>query len=120
MFSVIFLILLLTPHAVMGIAWWFWLRAPLQRLPQWRRTLLLVGLLAGTLNVFTYWGWVVWLQMHYTTEAWKMHEHFWGIARCLIVATIAGGLCGKGRVQIAVCVAGILGFFLWVTTAVGV
>jgi hypothetical protein len=75
---------------------------------------------AGSLNLILFWGWVLWLHFHYTTEAWKMQEHFLGIARYLILVTIAGGAFGEGRVQVTVCIAGILGFFLWLPTGFGV
>jgi hypothetical protein len=77
------------------------------------------GLVAGSLNIVLYWGWVVWLQMHYTTEAWRVKERLWSISICLILIAVVGGVFGKGRVCALVCLAGILGFFLWVTTAVG-
>lgn len=78
-----------------------------------------LALVAGSFNILMYWGWVAWLQTHYTTEAWRVKEHLWGISEWLVVTCVVGGVFGKGRVRAAVCGAGILGFFLWVTTAVG-
>jgi hypothetical protein len=120
MVDVILLFLLIVPHAGIGLAWWFYFRSlPGLRLPRWRSVPVLLALVTGSLNLLMYWGWVLWLQRNYTDQAWRVKESCSGISDWLVVITIAGGLFARGRVRLGVCVAGILGFFLWVTTAIG-
>jgi hypothetical protein len=116
----IILLLLLLPHVAIGLAWLFWLRSPRLELPKWRSVPLVLALLSGSLNIVGYWSYVIWLQRHYTTDAWKGQDYVFNICQYVIALTIVGGAFGKGRVRLTACVAGLLGFFLWVTTAVGV
>jgi len=119
--DVIFLSLLLLPHVSIVLAWIFRLqRAGRLALPRWRSIAVLVGLLAGSLNIAVFWAYVAWLHHHYTTESWKGRDLAFSICEPLIVVTIGGGLLGRGRTRMVLCSAGILGFFLWVTTSVGV
>jgi len=114
-------VLLLAPHAAIGLAWVFWFRSPPRsEAPKWQNVVLFLGLVSGSLNIVAFWGYVFWLQNHNTISAWRVRDLVFAVCEYLIGATIVGGSFGRGRVRVTVCVAGILGFFLWVTTAVGV
>lgn len=79
-----------------------------------------LSLMTGSLNIVLYWGWVLWLQRNYITVAWTVQDPYRTISKFLVLITIIAGLFGEGRVRLAVCVAGLLGFLLWVYTGVGV
>jgi hypothetical protein len=112
---------LLLPHAALAVAWTYWFRSPARfQSPMWKSLLFFAALLACSLNVVMFWGYVVWLHYHYTTDAWKMRDLVYDICLYLIAFTIAGALLGQGRVRATLCAAGVLGWFLWVTTSVGV
>ena len=117
----IYLSFLFGPHIAIGLAWVFWLLSPVRfQAPKWRSISAFVALLTGSLNIVIYWCYVAWLQRHFTTDSWKGRDFAFNICQFLIGWTIIGSLFGRGRVRITLCIAGILGFFLWVTTAVGV
>ena len=121
MTNAILLTMLLAPHAAILLAWIFWFRSAAQpQFPRWRNTVMLFALLAGTLNIIVFWGYVVWLQRHFNTESWRGRDLAFGICEYLIGFTFVGGFFGRGRMRAAVCAAGVLGFFLWVTTAIGI
>jgi hypothetical protein len=119
--SVIVVFLLLLPHAALGFAWMSWFRSPARlQCPQWRSGILFAALIASSLNIAMFWGYVSWLHYHYTTDAWKMRDRVYDICLFLIAFTIVGALLGQGRVRGTLCAAGVLGWFLWVTTSIGV
>ena len=72
---------------------------------------LFLSLLSGSLNIVAYWGYVIWLHRHYTTDSWRGRDFVFSICQFLIAATIVGALFGKGRVRATAFIAGILGFF---------
>ena len=109
------------PHVSMVLAWVFWsLQIRQLALPKWRGILLLLALLAGTLNIAVFWTYVAWLHRHYTTESWKGADFAFRLCEPLIALTIVGALFGRGRTRVVLCLAGVLGFLLWATTSIGV
>jgi hypothetical protein len=117
----IYLFILFTPHIAIGLAWIFWSLSPVRfQPPKWRSIAAFLALLAGSLNIVIYWCYIAWLQRHFTTESWKGRDFAFNICQFLIGWTIIGALFGKGRVRVTLFIAGILGFFLWVTIAHGV
>jgi hypothetical protein len=72
--DVILLLLLLLPRVALAFAWTHWFRKARFQSPKWRSTILFAALLTSSLNITAFWGYVVWLHYHYTTDAWKMRS----------------------------------------------
>jgi hypothetical protein len=54
------------------------------------------------------------------SDAWKMRDFVHAICQYLIAFTFLGSLLGRGQGRGTLCAAGVLGWFLWVTTSIGV
>jgi hypothetical protein len=120
--EVIVIALLVLPHISLGVAWGYWFRSQAKfQTPKRKGNLQLAGLLAGSLNIVLFWGYIAWLQRHHNDfYAWKTHDFVNEICEFLNLLTIAGAFLGRTRGSTALCVAGVLGWFLWVTTSIGV
>jgi hypothetical protein len=119
--DVIVILLVLLRFAAMVAAWTYWLRSPIRfPPPAWRSSIFFLALLAGSANILSFWGYVIWLQRHYNPEAWKVADRTYGICLYFMAFTIFGALFGRGRSRGILCAAGVLGWFLWVTTSIGV
>ena len=119
--DVIVVLLLLLSHAALGVAWTYWFRSQVRfQSLRWRSFILLAALLASSLNIVMFWGYIIWLHYHYTTDAWKMRDFVHAICQYLIAFTFLGSLLGRGQGRGTLCAAGVLGWFLWVTTSIGV
>ena len=111
------LVLIVTPHIALGVAWVYWGRSPAKfEQPRWQTILLFVGLLACSLNIVVFWVYVNWLRFRQNDRSWwKGRDNFEVVSDCLIVFALAAAIFGKGRARLLLLVAAVLGWFIWVT-----
>lgn len=112
--SSFYLIALAAPPIMLGLVWWGWFRDPRLRCSRWRTSLFFSGLCAGTLNVTAWWGWVVWLRFHYTTDSWKVRDVVSDCALWLLFFSIVTAIAGKGRYRLLLAISGVLAALPWI------
>lgn len=102
-----------------GVAWWFWIRkAPGGHL-EWRRTVLLVGLVSVSINTMMYYTWFAFrLALHGAPIVWTAKEICASLALFLVPAALGGAILGKGKSRIPLAFCAVLGFILWVPIGV--
>src|SRR6266480_1147294 len=107
--------LLGTPTAAI-FAWYFWIRDSYRvSLPRWRSIAFLVGLIAGSLNVLIYSGWLIDRATGDRPEVWRAQDFAGNIAIWLCPVAFVGAAVGdKGRASVALSISAVMGFMLWV------
>jgi hypothetical protein len=148
--SVLFLVLcylagtilaaLIIPHIILAAAWIAWAR-PISRratlpsseasakvsLPQldrtrsFRKSLVLVGLLAASLNIATFWALVIWQNLRPPRQSWwVVRDRVEHVSEFLIGIGICAASFGKGPGRVAAIVAALAGWVVWVTMHIGI
>jgi len=102
----------------LAFGWWAWMRRPRLSAPKWRTVLYFSGLCAGTLNFALFWAFVVWLQFHYTTEAYKVRDPASNVGLLLLLYSLLAVCIGKGRYRFFVGTACILAMIPWIPVGV--
>ena len=122
MIDTIALVLIIAPHIALGGAWVYWGRSPGRFAhPRWQTILLFAGLLACSLNIVVFWTYVNWLRFHQNDLSWwKGRNDFEVVSDFLIVFVLVAAIFGKGRAQLPVLVAGVMGWFIWMIGHVGI
>ena len=103
---------------ILGLSWWAWLRSPRSSAPQWRSILYFTGLCAATVNFILYWAFVVWLQFHYTDQAYKVRDPVANLGLILLLYSLAAVSIGKGPYRFFAGVACVLAMIPWVPLGV--
>ena len=116
------LVLIVTPHIALGVAWVFWGRSPVKfKHPRSQTILLFVGLLASSLNIVVFWTYVNWLRFQQNNSSWwKGRDNFEVVSDFLIVFAVLAAIFGKGRARLPLLVAAVMGWFIWVMGHIGI
>jgi hypothetical protein len=117
----IFSFLLAAPPVALGVAWYLWLRTPEDfEIAQWRRVLVYLGLLFASANFVLFCARII--QLNISHGRYGPHSSDWqsSVAGVLILFAIFGSAFGRGRVPFSIFLAAVLGFGLWVSTAVAI
>ena len=128
--------MLIVPHIALAIAWIAWvlptrrlarLLSPnsaiprLDRRPSFRTALVFVALLAVSLNVAIYWALVIWQNTSPTSPDWWMvRDRIELVCDFLIAFAILAAGFGKGRGRLAIILAAIVGWAVWITMHIGI
>jgi hypothetical protein len=110
------LFLIGAPHLALIAAWVFWARSLSEnRMQGFRSILLFMGLLACSLNIANFWTYAYWLRSHQTDPTWWMgRDRFESLSDCLLGFAVLAALIGEGRARVPVCIAGVLGWCIWI------
>jgi hypothetical protein len=114
----LYLAALAIPPASLGFAWWGWFRQAGIQHPKWRAVVFLSGVLASTANFVLWWGWVIWLRFHFTTESWKVREPVSNVAICLLFYSILAAIAGKGPYRVLIGISAVLAILPWIPVGV--
>ena len=112
--SSLFFIAMAAPPIMLGLSWWGWFRDPRFRCSKWRALIFLSGLCAGTLNVAVWWAWVVWLQLHYTPDSWKVRDVVSDVGLWLLLFSIVTAMAGRGIYRLLLAISGVLAMLPWI------
>jgi hypothetical protein len=102
----------------LGLSWWAWIRGSRVNASKWRSALYFSGLCAATVNFMLFWAFVVWLQFHYTTEAYKVRDPASNVGLILLLYSLVAVSIGKGRYRFFVGTACILAMIPWIPIGV--
>jgi len=118
----VMLLLIITPHIALGIAWTAWGRSPLKfQAPKVRTTLLFSGLLACSFNVAIFWLHVIWLNLHRRDlSLWNLNGRAERVCDFLNTFAVLASVFGEGRGRLALLAAAIAGWAIWIIGHVGV
>lgn len=114
----LYFIAMAAPPIMLGLVWWGWFRDPQLRCSKWRALIFFSGLCVATLNVAVWWAWVVWLQLHYTPDSWKVRDVVGNFAFWLLVFSIFSAIAGRGRHRVLLMISGILAALPWIPIAI--
>ncbi len=92
----------------LAAGWWVSLRSPRFQAPKWRSLAYSSGLCAATANFILFWGFVVWLQFHYTAEAYRVRDPASTVGLSLLLYSSLALSIGKGPYRWLIGVACIL------------
>ena len=102
----------------LSMSWWAWLRGPRLNAPKWRSDLYLSGICAATLNFILFWAFVLWLQFHYATDAYKVQDSASDVGLILLLYSLVAVSIGKGRYRLFVGIACLLAMVPWIPVGV--
>jgi len=107
--------LTLTPTAN-AFAWYCWKSS---RLHEWRGVILLVGLVATTVNVLLYYGWLICrVVLGATPEVWQLKDLLSEPGMDAAIVAFAAAALGKGCARSLLALSAVTGFLLWVSYGV--
>ena len=102
-----------------SVAWWSWVRAERAKARLWRARFLLAGLLAGSMNVAMFYGFVTYrLCTTLTPKAWATTGLCGDVGGYLSLVVLGGAIFGQGVPRIPLAVCAVLGYVLWVPLGV--
>jgi hypothetical protein len=110
---------LIASPAALGVAWYLWLRTPEDfEIAQWRRVLVFLGLLSASGNVVLFCAYVIRRNIFHGRYALGTGDVWSTVGFDLVLLAIFGSAFGRGRVALSIFLAALLGFGLWVLTAI--
>ena len=120
--NAIVLLLLISPHVPLGIAWVAWCRSPLKfQDGSVRRIILFSGLVACSLSIALFWLHVILLNLNRTDpDWWKTSNHIEAFCDVLNVFALVACIIGKGRAQLPLILAVIAAWAIWITGHIGI
>ena len=117
----IFSFLLIAPPVALGVAWYLWLRTPEDfEIAQWRRVLVYLGLLCASANFVLFCARIIQLNIFHGRYGLQSSDWQSSVAGVLILFATFGSAFGRGRVPFSIFLAAVLGFGLWVSTAIAI
>jgi hypothetical protein len=120
--NAIVLLLLISPHVPLGVAWVAWFRSPSKFQGASVRTVILFsGLISCSLSIAMFWIHVIWLNLNRTDPfLWKRSDHFETVCDVLNVLALSAGVIGKGRAQLPLIFAAFAAWAIWITGHIGI
>jgi hypothetical protein len=110
---------LIASPVALGVAWYLWLRTPEDfDIAQWRRVLVFLGLLSASGNVVLFCAYVIRRNIFHGRYALGTGDVWSTVGFDLVLLAIFGSAFGRGRVAFSIFLAALLGFGLWVLTAI--
>jgi hypothetical protein len=82
--------------------------------PKWSAILFVTGLCAATANFLLWWTWVVWLQLHYDAESWKVRDWVSDLGLWLLLFALIAALAGRGKHRVLLGVSSVLAMLPWI------
>ena len=107
---------LLLCAAFIAAAWYFWLRDSAHKmLPKWRQFGLLIGLIAGVVNLFFCAALLLIAHTSFRSRLANSNDIFGWIGFWFSPMAFVGAAMGEsGRASVALSIGAVLGGFLWV------
>lgn len=100
---------------LLALCWWGSFHS---KLPKWRAMIFLSGVCAGTVNLLLLWVWVIWLQLHYNPDSWRVRDIVSDFGIWLLLYSIAVAIVGEGRYRALLAISGILALLPWLPVGV--
>jgi hypothetical protein len=113
-----YLLALVSLPVALAAGWWVSLRSPSFHAPKWRSLAYSSGLCAATANLVLFWGFVVWLQFHYTPEGYRVRDTASSVGLFLLLYSSLSLIIGKGPYRWFVGAACILAMLPWIPLGV--
>jgi len=117
----VMLVLLIPPHLALVIAWVVWGRSPSKFESRRAGTALLSGLFACSLNITIFWMRGIWMNARRTDPSvWSQFDKFAVPGGVLLAYALVAGVVGEGRGQLALLIAAVTGWLIWITGGIGI
>lgn len=105
---------LFAPPILLAFTWWGWLRyLRVSGITQWRKSLFLSALCAGTANFVLLSIWILRLPLHYVPEPY-VKNLFGNIGICLLLYSFFAANAGQGKWRFLLCTSSFLAFIVWI------
>ena len=115
----IFVIIWIGAPISVGIAWWLWARSERSAAQGWRNRALLIGILAGSLNVVINYSWILYaLSTKVSPSVWRIKDISGDIGVFLSFVALGGAILGTGVPRVPLGVCALLGVCMWTSFAV--
>ena len=116
--STLYLLAFVSLPLALGAGWWVSLRSPRFHTPKWRSLVYSSGLCAATANLILFWGFVVWLQFHFTDQAYRVRDPASNVGLFLLLYSSLALCIGKGPYRWFIGAACILAVLPWIPLGV--